>query len=181
MQRRATRLQVPITSLLSYARFGHTETLIEVVILEEFVGDIAALIAPGLLVQLSGEISIIRPQRFPRKWLAASSASRTMAGHCPEFHKRIFPLFQTLKSRDASIGVHGRKQIATIGQFVTKCFTSDTSRGMVRSASGFAAPPDKMRAPRIARASRWRGHDRPPPCPLSHGRLHLGSVHLAVR
>ena len=42
MQRRATRLQTPITSLLSYARFGHTETLIEVievVILEEFASN----------------------------------------------------------------------------------------------------------------------------------------------
>jgi hypothetical protein len=39
MQRRATRLQVPITSLLSYVRFGHTETLIEIVILEEFASN----------------------------------------------------------------------------------------------------------------------------------------------
>jgi hypothetical protein len=99
MQRRATRLQVPITSLLSYVRFGHTETLIEVVILEEFVGDIAALIAPWTS----------RPAKRRNKHNPHAASVKMVGGRvqrrgrwlgiAPEFHKRISLLFQTLKSR----------------------------------------------------------------------------------
>jgi hypothetical protein len=95
MQRRAAHLQMLITSLLSYARFGYTETLIEVVILEEFVGDIAALIAPGFLIQLSGEISILRTQRFPREWLAAEFRVEDDGWAFPSnFRKRVLPNFK---------------------------------------------------------------------------------------
>jgi signal transduction histidine kinase len=83
MQQRASRLEMLIGSLLSYARTGHDKAPVEVVKLGDLLDEITASLAPpqGFVVRYEAAMPVIRTQRPPLEHVLRNLISNAIKHH----------------------------------------------------------------------------------------------------
>lgn len=163
---RVERLQTLLESLLSYARIGRKDAVIEAVNLEQSIADTVALLSvpPAFEVEFVGPDRIFRLDRTAFELIAMNLISNAVKHHDrpngrimvsahgtgqdmykfsfsddgpgipPEYHERIFGMFQTLRPRDEVEGsgmglALVQKSIEHVGGSVTIISDPDLMRG----------------------------------------------------